>query len=153
MVRHNNQLPTNLPQLQNLLKRDPASYRDEVNPCLSPHFIHCVTTFGFFDLYFQFMQQYRHYKSTKLVFEMKPDQNNKGLDDLVMFLAQVGSGRCAAARDCTSFWGFLNIYSIILGRALLPQRSGWISPRTDGYLTETSYDSQPWHAKSISNSP
>jgi len=65
MVRHNNQLPTNLPQLQNLLKRDPASYRDE------------------------FMQQYRHYKSTKLVFEMKPDQNNKGLDDLVMFLAQV----------------------------------------------------------------
>lgn len=30
MVRHNNQLPTNLPQLQNLLKRDPASYKDEV---------------------------------------------------------------------------------------------------------------------------
>jgi len=65
MVRHNNQLPTNLPQLQNLLKRDPASYKDE------------------------FMQQYRHYKSTKLVFEMKPDQINKSMDDLVMFLAQV----------------------------------------------------------------
>ncbi|XP_046644890.1 protein SDA1 homolog [Daphnia pulicaria] len=65
MVRHNNQLPTNLPQLQNLLKRDPASYKDE------------------------FMQQYRHYISTKLVFEMKPDQYNKDLDDLVMFLAQV----------------------------------------------------------------
>nr|CAG4646896.1 EOG090X030C [Megafenestra aurita] len=65
MVRHNNQLPTNLPQLQNLLKRDPASYKDE------------------------FMQQYRHYNSTRLVFEMKPDQYNKDLDDLVMFLAQV----------------------------------------------------------------
>jgi protein SDA1 len=35
------------------------------------------------------MQQYRHYISTKLVFEMKPDQYNKDLDDLVMFLAQV----------------------------------------------------------------
>ncbi|KAI9557356.1 hypothetical protein GHT06_017184 [Daphnia sinensis] len=65
MVRHNNQLPTNLPQLQNLLKRDPASYKDE------------------------FMQQQRHYNSTRLVFEMKPDQYNKDLDDLVMFLAQV----------------------------------------------------------------
>lgn len=28
--KHNNQLPDNLPQLQNLIKRDPASYRDEV---------------------------------------------------------------------------------------------------------------------------
>ncbi|KAK4017005.1 hypothetical protein OUZ56_031963 [Daphnia magna] len=65
MVRHNNQLPTNLPQLQNLLKRDPASYKDE------------------------FMQQHRHYNSTRMVFEMKPDQYNKDLDDLVMFLAQV----------------------------------------------------------------
>ncbi len=37
----------------------------------------------------QFLQQYRHYNSTKLVFEMKPDQYNKDLDDLVMFLAQV----------------------------------------------------------------
>nr|CAG4636021.1 EOG090X030C [Eubosmina coregoni] len=63
--RHNNQLPTNLPQLQNLLKRDPASYKDE------------------------FLQQHRHYNSTRVVFEMKPDQYNKGLDDLVMFLAQV----------------------------------------------------------------
>nr|CAG4650017.1 EOG090X030C [Sida crystallina] len=65
MVRNNNQLPSNLPQLQNLLKRDPASYKDE------------------------FLQQYRHYKSIKVVFEMQPDQYNKSLDDLVMFLAQV----------------------------------------------------------------
>nr|CAG4640710.1 EOG090X030C [Eulimnadia texana] len=65
MVRHNNQLPTNLPQLQNLLKRDPTSYKDE------------------------FLQQYRHYQSMKLVFEMKPDEYNKSLEELVMFLAQV----------------------------------------------------------------
>jgi protein SDA1 len=31
MVRHNNQLPDNLPQLQNLIKRDPESYREEVS--------------------------------------------------------------------------------------------------------------------------
>jgi protein SDA1 len=34
MVRHNNQLPDNLPQLQNLIKRDPASYKDEVSAIL-----------------------------------------------------------------------------------------------------------------------
>jgi len=28
--RHRNQLPTNLPQLQNLIKRDPSSYKEEV---------------------------------------------------------------------------------------------------------------------------
>lgn len=31
MVRHNNQLPDNLPQLQNLIKRDPESYKEEVS--------------------------------------------------------------------------------------------------------------------------
>src|SRR5437016_426398 len=30
MVRHNNQLPNNLPQLQNLIKRDPTNYKEEV---------------------------------------------------------------------------------------------------------------------------
>ena len=29
-VRHRNQLPTNLPQLQNLIKRDSSLYKDEV---------------------------------------------------------------------------------------------------------------------------
>lgn len=29
--KRNNQLPENLPQLQNLIKRDPASYKDEVS--------------------------------------------------------------------------------------------------------------------------
>lgn len=63
--RHNNQLPDNLPQLQNLIKRDPASYKEE------------------------FEQQYRHYQNTVEVFRLNPSQTNKSLDELVMFLAQV----------------------------------------------------------------
>lgn len=65
MVRHNNQLPDNLPQLQNLIKRDPESYKEE------------------------FLQQYLHYKSTVEVFRLEPTQFNKNLDELVTFLAQV----------------------------------------------------------------
>ncbi|XP_050437859.1 protein SDA1 homolog [Adelges cooleyi] len=65
MVRHNNQLPNNLPQLQNLIKRDPASYKDE------------------------FLQQQRHYKSLLAVFTLRPTEFNKSLDELVMFMAQV----------------------------------------------------------------
>ncbi|XP_011299489.1 protein SDA1 homolog [Fopius arisanus] len=65
MVRHNNQLPDNLPQLQNLIKRDPESYKEE------------------------FTQQYNHYKSTLEVFRLTPDQFNKSLDELLMFIAQV----------------------------------------------------------------
>ncbi|KAJ8930917.1 hypothetical protein NQ314_016241 [Rhamnusium bicolor] len=63
--RHNNQLPENLPQLQNLIKRDAASYHEE------------------------FMQQFQHFQNTIEVFELTPDQPNKTLDDLVMFMAQV----------------------------------------------------------------
>ena len=88
MVRHNNQLPTNLPQLQNLLKRDPSSYKDEVRD--KKKFFVSFRTYPNIAVYaLQFLQQYRHYKSTRLVFEMQPDQYNKSLDDLVMFLAQV----------------------------------------------------------------
>lgn len=65
MVRHNNQLPDNLPQLQNLIKRDPTSYKEE------------------------FMQQYNHYISLLEVFRLNPSQENKSLDELVMFIAQV----------------------------------------------------------------
>uniref|UniRef100_A0A4W4GE09 Protein SDA1 n=1 Tax=Electrophorus electricus TaxID=8005 RepID=A0A4W4GE09_ELEEL len=64
--RHNNKLPTNLPQLQNLIKRDPKSYTEE------------------------FLQQYRHYQSNIQVFKHQPDKPNKDLAELVMFLAQVG---------------------------------------------------------------
>lgn len=65
MVRHNNQLPDNLPQLQNLIKRDPESYKDD------------------------FIQQFRHYESVLEIFQLAPDKENKSLAELVMFLAQV----------------------------------------------------------------
>ena len=65
-MKHNNQLPDNLPQLQNLIKRDPDSYKEE------------------------FLQQYRHFQSILEIFRLKPDQENKSLDDLVIFIAQVG---------------------------------------------------------------
>ena len=65
MVRHNNQLPDNLPQLQNLVKRDPQSYKDD------------------------FLQQYNHFQNTLEIFKLSPDKENKSLDELVMFLAQV----------------------------------------------------------------
>ncbi|KAK9532516.1 hypothetical protein VZT92_009896 [Zoarces viviparus] len=64
--RNNNKLPNNLPQLQNLIKRDPQSYVDE------------------------FQQQYRHYQSNMQIFKLQPDKPNKELAELVMFLAQVG---------------------------------------------------------------
>ncbi|XP_062410711.1 protein SDA1 homolog [Sardina pilchardus] len=64
--RHNNKLPTNLPQLQNLIKRDPLSYTDE------------------------FLQQYRHYQSNVQIFKHQPDKPNKEFEELVMFLAQIG---------------------------------------------------------------
>ncbi|KAM4527941.1 protein SDA1 homolog [Odontesthes bonariensis] len=64
--RQNNKLPNNLPQLQNLIKRDPQSYVDE------------------------FLQQYRHYQSNVQIFKLQPDKPNKELADLAMFLAQIG---------------------------------------------------------------
>lgn len=63
--RQNNQLPENLPQLQNLIKRDAESYHEE------------------------FLQQYQHFQNTLEVFQLSPDQSNKTLDDLVMFMAQI----------------------------------------------------------------
>jgi len=63
--RQSNQLPNNLPQLQNLIKRDAESYKEE------------------------FQQQFLHFQSTLAVFELTPDQFNDSLDELIMFLAQV----------------------------------------------------------------
>lgn len=65
MVRHNNQLPENLPQLQNLIKRDSESYKEE------------------------FLQQHQHYKSILDVFRLAPNKFNKSFDEIVIFLAQV----------------------------------------------------------------
>lgn len=58
-------LPTHLPQLQNLIKRDPKSYESE------------------------FLQQYRHYQSTLSIFCSKPDEEAKELCELVTFISQV----------------------------------------------------------------
>lgn len=63
--RHNNQLPHNLPQLQNLIKRDSTSYHEE------------------------FVQQHQHFRNTIEIFQLNPEQTNKTLSELVMFMAQV----------------------------------------------------------------
>ncbi|XP_015716968.1 protein SDA1 homolog [Coturnix japonica] len=63
--RQGNKLPSNLPQLQNLIKRDPTSYTEE------------------------FLQQYHHYQSHVEIFTFQPDKPNKELAELVLFLAQV----------------------------------------------------------------
>lgn len=65
MVRHNNQLPNNLTQLQNLIKRDPDSYKEE------------------------FLQQLAHFETTLEIFNLNPSQYSKKLDEQAMFLAQV----------------------------------------------------------------
>nr|XP_032623966.1 protein SDA1 homolog isoform X2 [Chelonoidis abingdonii] len=64
--RNNNKLPSNLPQLQNLIKRDPPAYTEE------------------------FLQQYRHYQSNVEIFKLQPDKPSKELAELVIFMAQVG---------------------------------------------------------------
>ncbi|XP_053962212.1 protein SDA1 homolog [Anastrepha ludens] len=76
MVRHNNQLPDNLPQLQNLIKRDPDSYRDD------------------------FRQQYQHFLSSLEVFALNPGEENQSLDELVMFIAQVAQ---CYPEECVKF--------------------------------------------------
>lgn len=64
--RNNNKLPSNLPQLQNLIKWDPPAYVEE------------------------FLQQYNHYKSNMEIFKLQPNKPSKELAELVMFMAQIG---------------------------------------------------------------
>ena len=58
-------LTANLPQLQNLIKRDPAGYKEE------------------------FLQQYNHYDSIRQLFTISPDDNAAHFRELVTFIAQV----------------------------------------------------------------
>lgn len=59
-------LTANLPQLQNLIKRDPVGYKEE------------------------FLQQYNHYNSIRQLFVISPDDDNAAhLRELVAFIAQV----------------------------------------------------------------
>ncbi|KAI0807056.1 actin cytoskeleton organization and cell cycle progression protein [Fomes fomentarius] len=58
-------LTSNLPQLQNLIKRDPPAYKEE------------------------FLQQWNHYNSIRQIFQIDPDENAQHFRELVSFIAQV----------------------------------------------------------------
>ncbi|KIL68655.1 hypothetical protein M378DRAFT_120982 [Amanita muscaria Koide BX008] len=60
-------LTANLPQLQNLIKRDPAAYREE------------------------FLQQWNHYNSARHLFKLNPDDQAGNFKELVTFISQVAS--------------------------------------------------------------
>lgn len=60
-------LPFNYPQLQNLIKRDPESYREE------------------------FLQQYQHFKSSLAILLVQPDAVEEHFEALVMFISHVVS--------------------------------------------------------------
>ena len=63
--KNRNRLPNNIPQLQNLIKRDPSLYKDE------------------------FLQQWRHYQSNMEIFKLNPQQTSSTLESLIMFIAHV----------------------------------------------------------------
>lgn len=65
--RNRNILPNNLAQLQNLIKRDPDSYREE------------------------FTQQWRHLESNLEIFKLNPSEPSETIAELVMFISQVGT--------------------------------------------------------------
>ncbi|EPQ58529.1 SDA1-domain-containing protein [Gloeophyllum trabeum ATCC 11539] len=58
-------LTSNLPQLQNLIKRDPVGYQEE------------------------FLQQWNHYNSIRQIFQTSPDEQAKHFRELISFIAQV----------------------------------------------------------------
>lgn len=60
-------LTSNLPQLQNLIKRDPAAYKEE------------------------FLQQWNHYNSIREIFHINPDEQASHFRELVSFIAQVSA--------------------------------------------------------------
>ncbi|KAF9532363.1 protein required for actin cytoskeleton organization and cell cycle progression [Crepidotus variabilis] len=60
-------LTANLPQLQNLIKRDPIAYREE------------------------FLQQWNHYDSIRQIFKINPDEQAQHYRELVTFISQVAT--------------------------------------------------------------
>ncbi|KZT20254.1 actin cytoskeleton organization and cell cycle progression protein [Neolentinus lepideus HHB14362 ss-1] len=58
-------LTSNLPQLQNLIKRDAVGYKEE------------------------FLQQWNHYNSIRQIFQTSPDEQAKHFRELISFIAQV----------------------------------------------------------------
>ncbi|KAG6813107.1 hypothetical protein H0H92_013961 [Tricholoma furcatifolium] len=60
-------LTANLPQLQNLIKRDPVAYKEE------------------------FLQQWNHYNSIRQIFKIHPDEQAQHFRELVSFISQVAT--------------------------------------------------------------
>ncbi|KAL0947247.1 hypothetical protein HGRIS_013368 [Hohenbuehelia grisea] len=60
-------LTANLPQLQNLIKRDPAAYKEE------------------------FLQQWNHYNSIRQIFQLNPDEQAAHFRELTAFISQVAT--------------------------------------------------------------
>ncbi|KAF9452794.1 SDA1-domain-containing protein [Macrolepiota fuliginosa MF-IS2] len=60
-------LTSNLPQLQNLIKRDPIAYKEE------------------------FLQQWTHYNSVREIFKFNPDEQAQNFRELVTFISQVST--------------------------------------------------------------
>ncbi|KAJ3515969.1 hypothetical protein NLJ89_g1425 [Agrocybe chaxingu] len=60
-------LTSNLPQLQNLIKRDPVSYKEE------------------------FLQQWNHYNSIQQIFKTNPNEQAQHYKELVNFISQVAT--------------------------------------------------------------
>lgn len=60
-------LSSNLPQLQNLIKRDPSAYKEE------------------------FLQQWNHYKSTMAIFQANPMEQSEKFTEMITFISQVRS--------------------------------------------------------------
>ncbi|KAH8116301.1 SDA1-domain-containing protein [Phellopilus nigrolimitatus] len=58
-------LSSNLPQLQNLIKRDPAAYKEE------------------------FLQQWNHYRSILNIFQANPVEQSEQFRDMITFISQV----------------------------------------------------------------
>jgi protein SDA1 len=60
-------LASNLPQLQNLIKRDPAAYKEE------------------------FLQQWNHYNSIRQIYLLNPTEHAQNFRELSAFIAQVST--------------------------------------------------------------
>ena len=89
--KNNNQLPNNLPQLQNCIKRDPDSYKDE------------------------FMLQFRHFESLLDVVKINPSSPDKKFEELVMFIAQVCSSYPEDLKELpNSLMTLLKMYATVL---------------------------------------
>ena len=84
---------TKLPQLQNLIKRDPGGYNDE------------------------FLQQHRHYLSELQIFRLDPSKKSTSFSELVTFVSHVAP--CYPAH-CKDFPGQLMALLRQHGRVLNP---------------------------------